>query len=1347
MASRNWLRIGLGACTLGLVYSCASAPIPRALDEAAALLRSADRQQLLGSRPQLVAKADQAYAKARKAHDRGDDEGATLLATQAIHRYKTAREFNRRDETRALTKVMARNERTAEGEAQQALTRSEELARFAQMEQKLASLNGELQGYQAAASSDLAEAKKALAAARRRQAAALRAGAVEGAPSPYGEGRLLVESSVESLGLGLVQEAKESATLALGAFDQAIVEVEQAKLAAEAPKALEPQGPDASPLPTVAIPSAEPAQLPGTGARRAIEQAETLRLEALRAGRTPQETATADQWLEEAHHALTNHRTTDTENYARRAAGLYANLLRPVAPAATGPSRDPDLRRSVEDRLVRSQFERSELIGRLADQICAAGFREFEGILALAHERFKEGDYMRAHEFLVRADERLRSCKNQLGAAAVAAPREADSAARESVARRAAADAMQRAQTGLASKKTDGRDPRELAEVESLLASAERWYSRGDFPQAQAMASRASGLVAALPAVTKSPPVAPSATMTPEVNRKQAAKQLRETQRALAAHKRKRGDAAAAEEAALLLGHAEKWFERQAFEQSLELATQAVEALAEPATATTTPATVATATTKQPSPKERAEEALTSAQGAIAERSAVAPSDQSVRRASSLVAAAERWYDRGAYVRTERLANEATELMAAAQQPETAAADVASPPSATAQPKQRQDQKPEAKASKPKLVAQPAAAARQAEQGAPAADCDTVWEQFEKTRSLADRTDLKKLAAPEQRSLTEAEGLLAVAKRRLGEEKCDQAQELVAEARSVVYPMPRGASRSQGRVTRQAPDRRQTGGARSKVGGNVAAAQPPAPSSSKSEQTVAVAAQASSAEGWGNAYAQVMEALRLRDRARHLVTNDTRKLYESANRTLARVQRDYASNRYSSAGAGAERASKEFRTIIQAGEQSRDQRIAAAVKRSSKDRKDLPEGWENGYRGVYKALALQEEAKAAAPAEGQLSVARGDSQLAKARAAWKAKKFADATAFAAAAAREYERALSGEDAPAPQQSRPAQADRQPVANKAAVTASAAPSVPPQDLELQRVESYRRADTSLREALVVASVCEQQQCAERDVREYARAQQLLDSAQRALSERDYDYVAELSEQAKDVLNSILATPRPDTEGKRAEASKKERREADRALREANIQYKLCQKQQCELRDHERWLRASELLPAATAAQSDGRYDEARELASDALKSLQAALDAKPVFAVPAQAESVYLEGEQLRVSPPIEFKAGGATMTPGSQEAVAQLALVLRMNGGTVRAVRVLGYTDSKGKPARNKALSAKRAQAVVRALRAAGAGDIKMTFEGKGASDFVADNTTAEGRRANRRVEIHLDLQ
>lgn len=136
-----------------------------------------------------------------------------------------------------------------------------------------------------------------------------------------------------------------------------------------------------------------------------------------------------------------------------------------------------------------------------------------------------------------------------------------------------------------------------------------------------------------------------------------------------------------------------------------------------------------------------------------------------------------------------------------------------------------------------------------------------------------------------------------------------------------------------------------------------------------------------------------------------------------------------------------------------------------------------------------------------------------------------------------------------------------------------------------------------------------------------------------------------------------------------------------------------------------------------------------------------------MDAKPVFAVPAQAESVYLEGEQLRVSPPIEFKAGGATMTPGSQEAVAQLALVLRMNGGTVRAVRVLGYTDSKGKPARNKALSAKRAQAVVRALRAAGAGDIKMTFEGKGASDFVADNTTAEGRRANRRVEIHLDLQ
>ena len=106
------------------------------------------------------------------------------------------------------------------------------------------------------------------------------------------------------------------------------------------------------------------------------------------------------------------------------------------------------------------------------------------------------------------------------------------------------------------------------------------------------------------------------------------------------------------------------------------------------------------------------------------------------------------------------------------------------------------------------------------------------------------------------------------------------------------------------------------------------------------------------------------------------------------------------------------------------------------------------------------------------------------------------------------------------------------------------------------------------------------------------------------------------------------------------------------------------------------------------PGFTAVHQVRPDDEARELASDALKSLQAALEAKAVFSVPSQASSVYLDGEQLKVAPPIEFKAGGATMTPASQQAVAQLALVLRMNAGTVKSVRVLGYTDSKGKPAR-----------------------------------------------------------
>ncbi|MFI0237230.1 OmpA family protein [Streptomyces sp. NPDC016845] len=73
------------------------------------------------------------------------------------------------------------------------------------------------------------------------------------------------------------------------------------------------------------------------------------------------------------------------------------------------------------------------------------------------------------------------------------------------------------------------------------------------------------------------------------------------------------------------------------------------------------------------------------------------------------------------------------------------------------------------------------------------------------------------------------------------------------------------------------------------------------------------------------------------------------------------------------------------------------------------------------------------------------------------------------------------------------------------------------------------------------------------------------------------------------------------------------------------------------------------------------------------------------------------------------------------------------------------AVRVFGFTDNLGSYAHGLTLSKKRAEAVHDELSAAlGAQGGSVTFQVRGYSEDypIADNTTEEGRKKNRRVEV-----
>ncbi|MNW14674.1 Outer membrane porin F precursor [compost metagenome] len=73
------------------------------------------------------------------------------------------------------------------------------------------------------------------------------------------------------------------------------------------------------------------------------------------------------------------------------------------------------------------------------------------------------------------------------------------------------------------------------------------------------------------------------------------------------------------------------------------------------------------------------------------------------------------------------------------------------------------------------------------------------------------------------------------------------------------------------------------------------------------------------------------------------------------------------------------------------------------------------------------------------------------------------------------------------------------------------------------------------------------------------------------------------------------------------------------------------------------------------------------------------------------------------------------------------------------------SVKVIGHTDSQGSDAYNQALSERRASSVAEYLISQGLAPSKVTSQGRGESEPIADNETDAGRAQNRRVELHLN--
>jgi outer membrane protein OmpA-like peptidoglycan-associated protein len=163
--------------------------------------------------------------------------------------------------------------------------------------------------------------------------------------------------------------------------------------------------------------------------------------------------------------------------------------------------------------------------------------------------------------------------------------------------------------------------------------------------------------------------------------------------------------------------------------------------------------------------------------------------------------------------------------------------------------------------------------------------------------------------------------------------------------------------------------------------------------------------------------------------------------------------------------------------------------------------------------------------------------------------------------------------------------------------------------------------------------------------------------------------------------------------------------------------------------------------------ANAQRLSGQLDELAAVANTARGGARAAQETADaaVAGVNATNERISaLDDYEPQTVAAVNFRSGSAVLNAESKTKLDDIATMAMNSKGYV--LEVSGYADATGSVARNRMLSQRRADAVIRYLVENHSIPLRriVTPYGFGESHAIADNTTREGRAENRRVEIKL---
>jgi outer membrane protein OmpA-like peptidoglycan-associated protein len=217
-------------------------------------------------------------------------------------------------------------------------------------------------------------------------------------------------------------------------------------------------------------------------------------------------------------------------------------------------------------------------------------------------------------------------------------------------------------------------------------------------------------------------------------------------------------------------------------------------------------------------------------------------------------------------------------------------------------------------------------------------------------------------------------------------------------------------------------------------------------------------------------------------------------------------------------------------------------------------------------------------------------------------------------------------------------------------------------------------------------------------------ELARAQRSFDDSGASAETRDLAYAA----QRKAELAEVAA---------RTAAASKETLQARADLE--------------QLKD----VKAKETATALSSAQQQVAIEATAAAAAEA-RAKRAAIDLERIASVKNEPR-----GMVITLSGSVLFASAKSDLLGPAQAKLSQVADALVKQDPDSK-ILVQGFTDSQGAASFNQELSQHRAEAVREYLVAHGIAPDRVTAQGMGPGNPVADNATAEGRADNRRVEI-----